>query len=167
MITNKLPGNKAPYKLEAGEGLRYSFGTQLAIVIARPEDLGHAMAGAVLSGARGSSFPLHRHAATHEAWFILEGMVSVVLGDKEYTLTPGSYVNIPAGTAHGFTFLDHRSKFVAWTFGGTANEMYAAIGTPYNGTVYPDLNQAVDWGSSLPRSTLKSSPALRQSRERL
>jgi quercetin 2,3-dioxygenase len=146
MITNKLPGNKAPYKLQAGEGLRYCFDTQLAIVIARPEDLGQPMAGAVLSGAKGSSFPLHRHAKTHEAWFILEGMVLVVLGDTEYTLIPGSYVNIPAGTAHGFTFLDYRSKFVAWTFGGNANEMYAAIGGPYDGTVYPDRSQPVDWG---------------------
>jgi quercetin 2,3-dioxygenase len=146
MITNKLPGSKSPYKLEAGEGQRYCFGTQLAIVIARPEDLGHPMAGVVLSGASGSSFPLHRHAATHEAWFILEGMISVVLGDKEYTVTPGSYINIPPGTAHGYTFQDHRSKFVAWTFGGNANELYAAIGSPYDGTVYPDQGQAVDWG---------------------
>jgi quercetin 2,3-dioxygenase len=35
---------------------------------------------------------------------------------------------------------------VAWTFGGNANELYAAVGSPYQGTVYPDQDQPADWG---------------------
>lgn len=146
MIINELPGDKSPYKVASGQGLRYAFGGHLACVIARPEDLGQPMSGAILSGARGATFPLHRHAQSHEAWFVLEGVVALVLGDKTYTLTPGSYVNIPAGTPHGFTYREHRSRILTWTFGGEAHGLYAAIGSPYAGTVYPETAEAPDWG---------------------
>ena len=145
MITNELPGNKLPYKIEAGQGLRYAFGSQLACVIARPEDLGQPMCGAILSGAQGASFPLHRHKDTHEAWFVLEGVVTLLLGDKEYRLTPGCYANIPAGTPHGFTYEEHRSRLLTWTFGGKGNQLYQSLGTPYPGTVYPEKAETPDW----------------------
>ncbi len=145
MITNELPGNKLPYRIEAGQGLRYAFGSQLACVIARPEDLGQPMCGAILSGARGAAFPLHRHKETHEAWFVLEGVVTMQLGDKKYKLTPGCYANIPAGTPHGFTYEEHRSRVLAWTFGGKGNELYQSLGTPYPGTVYPEAGETPDW----------------------
>jgi len=145
ITTNTLPGDKSPYKIDAGQGLHYAFGSQLASIIARPEDLGQPMSGAVLSGARGSTFPPHQHSETHEAWFVLEGVLSLVLGDKEYKLTPGSYVNIPAGTPHGFTYEEHRSRVLAWTFGGKANCLYSTLGSPYPGTVYPEAAEAPDF----------------------
>ena len=145
MITNELPGTRTPYKIEAGAGLRYVFGNQLACVIARPEDMGHAMSGAILSGAQGATFPLHSHAHSHEAWLVLEGVIALILGDKEYTLTPGSYVNIPAGTPHGFTYKEHRSRILTWTFSGNATGLYQSLGTPYSGTVYPETAAFTGW----------------------
>jgi quercetin 2,3-dioxygenase len=145
MTNNELPGNKTPYKIDAGQGLRYAFGSQLACVIARPEDLGQPMFGAVLSGAKGAAFPPHRHKNSHEAWFVLEGVVTLLLGDKEYRLTPGCYANIPAGTPHGFTYEEHRSRVLTWTFGGGANRLYQSLGSPYPGTVHPETGDAPDW----------------------
>ncbi len=146
MRYNELPGTPSPFKLDAGEGLRFAFGRHLATVIARPEDLGVSMAGTILSGGKGAHFPLHRHADTYEALYVMEGSISLTLGDKVFHLLPGDYVNIPPGTAHGFTYLDHRSKLVAWTFGGNANTIYAAIGQSYEGTVYSESIANIDWG---------------------
>ena len=145
MIINQLPGDKSAYKLDSGQGLRYAFGNQLACVIARPEDLGQPMCGAILSGARGAGFPLHLHRNSHEAWFVLEGVISLTLGGEQYTLTPGCYVNIPPGTPHGFTYLEHRSRILTWTFGGEAHRLYETIGAPYAGVVYPESKDPVDW----------------------
>jgi len=145
MKINELPGSQSVYKLDAGEGLRFAFGNQLATVIARHADIGNPMAGATLTGARGATFPLHRHFNTHEAIYVLEGTISLILGDLSYLLTAGDYVNIPPGTPHGFTYLDHRGKMLAWTFGGNANHVYSVIGEPYAGTVYPETNAPVDW----------------------
>lgn len=60
-------------------------------------------------------------------------------------LSPGDYVNIPANTPHGFSYLDHRGKLLAWTFGGNANLLYAALGEPYSGIVYRESAEQVDW----------------------
>ncbi len=145
MTTNELPGTPVPFKIEAGQGHRYAFGNQLACVIARPEDLGQSMCGVILSGAKGATFPLHRHTDSHEAWFVLEGLLTLVLGDAEYTLTPGCFVNIPAGTAHGFTYKEHRSRVITWTFGGAATSLYQNLGAPYAGTVYPETGEFNEW----------------------
>jgi len=145
MITNELPASLAPYKLDAGEGLRFAFGSHLATLIARPEELGQAACGAILTGAKGASFPLHRHNATHEALFVVEGVIVLALAGQHYQLTPGDYVNIPAGTAHGYTFADHRGKLLSWSFGGDAAGMYARLGKPFAGTVYPESGEPIDW----------------------
>jgi quercetin 2,3-dioxygenase len=145
MHTDELPAGQAPYKLDAGEGLRYAFGNQLATRLARPEELGQPAAGTVLSGAKGAQFPLHRHSNTHEALFVLDGVVALTLGDCSYLLTPGDYVNIPPGTPHGYEYADHRGKLLSWTFGGNAAEACVRLGKPYAGNVYPECKDPVDW----------------------
>jgi quercetin 2,3-dioxygenase len=147
VIKNELPALQAPYKLDAGEGLRYGFGSHLATFIARPQELGQAASGTILTGARGARFPNHRHGATHEALFVVEGAISLTLDNKDHLLTPGDYVNIPPGTTHGYEFLDHRGKLLSWTFGGNAADAYAVLGKPYAGAVYPESNAPINWSS--------------------
>ncbi len=149
MTLNELPGTPTPYKLNAGEGKRFAFGRQLAIIIARNEDIGASMAGAMLSGAKGEHFPLHRHSATHEALYVVEGSISLTLGNRIYTLAPGDYVNIPAGTVHGLSYLDHRGKVLSWTFSGNAGTIYERIGQPYAGTTYSEILPGVDWNEPI------------------
>jgi quercetin 2,3-dioxygenase len=145
MYKNELPAMQAPYQLDSGEGLRYAFGSHLATLIARPDELAQPASGAILTGAKGAKFPLHRHTHSHEALFVLEGVVVLSLDGSPYLLTPGDYVNIPAGTTHGYEFLDHRGKLLSWTFGGNAGNAYARLGKPYAGTVYPESSDQIDW----------------------
>src|SRR5450631_1123276 len=145
ILENELPVTRAPYKLDAGEGERYVFGNHLATRIATPEQLGQNASGTTLTGAKGARFPAHRHAATHEAIFVLEGVVALTLGSESYLLTPSDYVNVPAGTTHGYEFVDHRGKLLSWTFGGDAAESYVRVGQPYLGTVYAEGSASVDW----------------------
>ncbi len=147
VIKTELPALQAPYKLDAGEGLRYAFGSHLATFVARPHELAQAAAGTILTGAGGARFPVHQHAATHEALFVVEGAISLTLDNKDYFLTPGDYVNIPPGTAHGYEFLDHRGKLLSWTFGGNASDAYPRLGKPYPGTVYAESNEPITWSS--------------------
>ncbi len=146
MHQNELPALRAPYKLDAGEGIRYAFGNHLATLIARPEQLGQRACGSVLTGAKGAKFPLHRHLSTHEALFVLDGVISLVLAGHSYLLTPGDYVNIPAGTPHGYEFADHRGKLLSWAFGGNASQAYSRLGKLYAGTVYAAAEERIDWG---------------------
>jgi quercetin 2,3-dioxygenase len=145
VITNELPARQSPYRLDAGEGLRYAFGSHLATIIARPDDLGQAASGIILTGAQGAAFPMHQHHSMHKAFFVVDGVISLSLAGKTYLLTPGDYVNIPPGTAHGYEFVDHRGKLLAWSFGGDASAIYARLGKPYAGTVYPECTETITW----------------------
>ncbi len=147
MHKNDLPAVQAPYKLDAGEGARYAFGSHLATRIATAAELGQPAGGTILTGSKGARFPVHHHAATHEALFVLEGVVALELAGHSYLLTSSDYVNIPPGTPHGYEFVDHRGKLLSWTFGGNAAEAYARLGTPYAGTVYGESNDAIDWSA--------------------
>jgi quercetin dioxygenase-like cupin family protein len=51
----------------------------------------------------GGETPFHRHHDEDEAFYILEGRLSVVLeGGRKVEGVPGTYVHIPKGVAHGF-----------------------------------------------------------------
>jgi len=88
------------------------------------------------------------HAKSHEALYVVEGSFSLVLGDEHFLLSPGDYVNIPAGTKHGFRYMSHRGKLISWTFDGHANDIYAALGEPFKGTVFRETDEQVDWAGA-------------------
>jgi mannose-6-phosphate isomerase-like protein (cupin superfamily) len=46
--------------------------------------------------------PPHRHTNCSEAYFVLDGLVSVVVEGKELTVGPEGFVLVPRGTAHTF-----------------------------------------------------------------
>jgi mannose-6-phosphate isomerase-like protein (cupin superfamily) len=46
--------------------------------------------------------PPHGHTNCSEAYFVLEGLVSVVVEDQDLSLGPEGFVLVPRGTAHTF-----------------------------------------------------------------
>jgi mannose-6-phosphate isomerase-like protein (cupin superfamily) len=50
--------------------------------------------------ADGRRPPPHRHMNCSEAYFVLDGLVSVVIEDEDLTLGPEAFVLVPRGMAH-------------------------------------------------------------------
>jgi mannose-6-phosphate isomerase-like protein (cupin superfamily) len=46
--------------------------------------------------------PAHRHTNCSEAYFVLDGLVSVIVENEELTVGPEGFVLVPRGTAHTF-----------------------------------------------------------------
>src|SRR5271170_7999155 len=46
--------------------------------------------------------PAHRHTNCSEAYFVLDGLVSVIVDGEELTVGPEGFVLVPRGTAHTF-----------------------------------------------------------------
>jgi len=46
--------------------------------------------------------PLHLHHNDDEAWYVLEGMLSVRVGDRDLEANAGSAVFVPRGTPHTY-----------------------------------------------------------------
>jgi mannose-6-phosphate isomerase-like protein (cupin superfamily) len=52
--------------------------------------------------AGGRRPPPHRHTNCSEAYFVLDGLVSVTVEDEELSVGPQGFVLVPRGTAHTF-----------------------------------------------------------------
>jgi mannose-6-phosphate isomerase-like protein (cupin superfamily) len=46
--------------------------------------------------------PPHRHTNCSEAYFVLDGLVSVIVEDRDLAVGPEGFVLVPRGTAHTF-----------------------------------------------------------------
>ena len=51
----------------------------------------------------GDGPPQHIHKAEDEAFYVLEGEINVLLGERTFKATAGSFVRIPRGTVHTFS----------------------------------------------------------------
>ena len=47
--------------------------------------------------------PLHVHERPHDMFYVLEGTLTVRIGDEEHEAGPGSFVCAPPGTVHTFS----------------------------------------------------------------
>jgi mannose-6-phosphate isomerase-like protein (cupin superfamily) len=87
-------------------------------IIHVPELSGDALGPASTTGFRSKTFgsaegmtisvqtgnvPKHMHPNTNEIQYIVEGMGTIGLGDKEVRVQPGDLIIIPKGTPHGGT----------------------------------------------------------------
>lgn len=68
--------------------------------IASSEDTNGAWSLVELTEIPGYHTNLHRHNHTSEAFYVLEGVLTVKINDKTTEYQAGSYVLIPPGTAH-------------------------------------------------------------------
>jgi mannose-6-phosphate isomerase-like protein (cupin superfamily) len=53
--------------------------------------------------AFGTGPPLHFHATQEDSFFVLEGVLSLQLGDDVVELEPGDFATAPPGVPHSFT----------------------------------------------------------------
>ena len=62
---------------------------------------------------KGRKPPPHRHTNCSEAYFVLDGQVSVTVEDDELIVGPEGFVLIPRGTAHTFgNASDHEARLL-------------------------------------------------------
>ena len=119
-----------------GEGTRFG---------GRSKRLTHAVFGNVYSvGVRIESpapgkrlAPTHYHMLEEEHALVLEGQVTLILGDERHEMAAGDYVCFPAGQRVGHSFLNSSDSPCSYLMIGQRN--------PHEVCVYPDSNKmAVD-----------------------
>ncbi|BAZ05003.1 cupin domain-containing protein [Calothrix sp. NIES-3974] len=74
--------------------------------------------------------PPHTHTQEEESYYMLEGSMVMQLGSEEFTIEPGDFVHVPAGTIHGYrNNSDQPIRFLAWTIGGSIDEFFIEMST--------------------------------------
>lgn len=93
----------APRLVAAHDGPTYRVVTDLVTFKATGEDTGDAYALFESHTLPSMGVPPHRQRYEDEAFFVLEGMYTFLLGDRQRQLQPGDYAFVPRGTIHAFT----------------------------------------------------------------
>jgi quercetin dioxygenase-like cupin family protein len=70
-------------------------------LIATSEDTNGAYAVVELTEMPGYKTAWHQHNNCEEAFYVVEGVLTIQLADKLYEMPAGSYILIPRGTPHG------------------------------------------------------------------
>jgi quercetin dioxygenase-like cupin family protein len=71
--------------------------------------------------SRGAAAPLHVHRDADETWYIVDGRLTVVVGDESIDAGPGDFVYGPMGVPHSFVVTSDQADFlVTFSPAGTA-----------------------------------------------
>ena len=89
--------------------------------------------------------PPHIHQREDEAFYVLEGKFSFLLGDKQDVFEKGSFVFVPKGTLHTFKNIDEREgKLMVIITPAGLEEFFYSIGTPADDvSAPPDVDSTV------------------------
>ena len=76
---------------------------------------------------RGESVPLHRHPEDMESFYVLEGELTIFVGDQPGArAAAGSFAHVPGGTVHGFRVESKTARYLILTT-ARHGEFYRAI----------------------------------------
>jgi quercetin dioxygenase-like cupin family protein len=89
-------------------------------------------------GRSGFETPLHSHSNEEEGFYVLEGEVTLILGDEPVSGPAGTFGFAPRGTPHGFRFGSDAKILLLISPGASGHEaMFRDVGEPTSGTAQP------------------------------
>jgi len=113
--------------------------------LATGEQTGGAFSLVDEQAGRGESVPLHVHRDDMESFYVLEGELTLYLGDQPGTrAAAGSFAHIPGGTVHGFRIESEKAR-------------YLILMTPRHGEFYRAITLASRPGGLPPFESIEGS----------
>ena len=102
-------------------------GETFTYFLATGDETGDALALVDEQGKRGDSVPLHRHPDDMESFYVLEGELTLYVGEQAGVRAPaGSFAHLPGGTVHGFRIESESARYLIFTT-PRHGEFYRAI----------------------------------------
>ncbi len=88
---------------------------------------------------RGESVPLHKHPDDMESFYVVEGEITLYIGDAPGVRAgAGSFAHLPGGTVHGFRIESETARYLILTT-PRHGEFYRAITLPSRAEGLPPL----------------------------
>jgi quercetin dioxygenase-like cupin family protein len=127
-----------PYRLAAGEGIKDVWWMTGRITIkAGPEETGNAFSQFEVNDPRGSAPPLHVHYNDDEAFYVLDGDVTVFVGDERIDLGTGDYCFAPRGIQHTWIVRSERARMLVTISPSGTEQLFVSLGIPVAGSEPP------------------------------
>jgi quercetin dioxygenase-like cupin family protein len=112
-------------------------------------ETGHAFAQIEIDGPRGDATPRHLHHNEDETFYILEGDVTILVGNERIDLHPGDYCFAPRGIVHASIVRSDSARMLTTLSPGGLEELFVACGLPVGDdapptdTVMPPMDEVV------------------------
>lgn len=120
------------------EGPAYWFLGSLVIVKATSRQTGNAFGLLEFLAPVGPGSPYHVHHGEEEVFYVLEGQLEFVSGERRISGGPGSYVFLPRDVPHGFRVTGSSpARFLILTTPGGFEEFVREVGEPAPSLVLP------------------------------
>lgn len=128
-----LPGSPAPYFLARGEGDAAMVFDGLFTVLAGASETDGQFGLFAMDSPSGDTIPSHRHADTHETFFVVEGLVRVFVQTADGAKTsrllrPGDFGFVPAGLPHAYR-VEQAARMLGVVSAGF-ERFFETLGTP-------------------------------------
>jgi len=116
-----------PYLYQPGESELRWMGTTSTHFLATGDQTGGEFSLVDEQATRGESVPLHLHRDDMESFYVLEGEITLYIGDQPGArAAAGSFAHIPGGTVHGFRIESETARYLILTT-PRHGEFYRAI----------------------------------------
>ena len=128
----------SPYRLESGDGLAdVWWKTGRITVKAGPDETGNAFSQFEVDDPRGSGPPLHVHHNEDETFYVLEGRVTMFVGDERIDLEAGDYLFGPRGVPHAYLVRSERARMLVTISPSGSEQLFVSLGVPVTGAEPP------------------------------
>ena len=127
-----------PYRLASGEGLAdVWWKTGQVTVKAGPDETSNAFSQIEVYDVRGGAPPLHVHHNEDETFYILEGQVTMFLGDERIDLEAGDYCFGPREVPHAYLVRSERTRMLVRVSPSGSEQVFVSAGIPVTSSEPP------------------------------
>ncbi len=136
-----------PVAVHENEGEARWWFAALAVVKVTAADTGGRLTIVEVTEPPGAIAPLHVHHREDESFWILEGDVTVTVGDAVIEAHAGDYLFGPRNIPHRYTVGERGCKMLFITTPGGFEDLVIAMSRPATSrTVPPPFDEEPDWG---------------------
>ncbi len=127
-----------PYRVASGAGLADVWWKSGRVTVkAGSAETGRAFSQIETDDPRGSGPPLHLHRHDDETFYVLEGEVTVLVGEERFDLEAGDYLFGPRGIAHAYVVRSERARMLVTASPSGVEELFVRLGVPVTGSEPP------------------------------
>jgi quercetin dioxygenase-like cupin family protein len=139
-----------PYSVASGEGLAdVWWKTGRMTVKASGAETGDAFSQIEIDGPRGDATPRHLHHNEDETYYVLEGEVTLFVGDERVDLRAGDFCFAPRGIPHTSIVRSERARYLTTLSPAGLEQLFVELGVPVTGdqpptdAVMPPMDEVV------------------------
>ncbi len=127
-----------PYRVASGEGLADVWWKSGRMTVkAGSAETGRAFSQIETDDPQGTGPPLHVHHNEDETFYVLEGEVTVQVGDDRIDLAAGDFLFGPRDIPHAYIVRSERARMLVTASPGGVEEVFVALGAPAVGSEPP------------------------------